>query len=958
MNVRVSSVLALSLVSLSLLLVLNDSRLSAKSDGAGDPLPQGAVARIGSVRLRHERAVTSLAVSPDGGLLASAGEGPSVRLNELPSGRLLGKLRLPAHGDACLRVAFRPDGKALAVVLPTEIGMFDPATETWFHEVPVPTGACATSAAFAPDGKTLAVTVEHRATGKAGLLLLDSESGAPLKELDLGTTTVSTVAVSRDGRRLACGAGKTARVADLEREELVLALETPSNVNAVAFSPDGKELATASEDGSVLVFRVATGEKTRSLPKHEAVGHAVAFSPDGKFLATACGDESVRLFDAATGSLSREIACHRKGSYSSVQSLAFTPDGKTLVAGTSQGSVRLFDVASGRPLEQPFSHEGTIRGLAWSPDGKTLATSAYGTQLLVFDLASGKSRALEPGGGRPLAFSPDGKLLAAGSGDGAVLDATSGTVVMKLGRLGDAVAFSPSGKTIAESGMRLVLYDVAERRELLTSSLPPGRGVAFSPDGATLAVGVEGGIAILDSAGAQLRKISGHKGDIRGVAFSPDGQTVASAGADGTVRLAKSSGPEVWCSRRLSDFGGIQASSVAFSPDGRTIAAGFTDDHVLTFEASSGALLEDLSGHEGGVECVAFSPDGTRIASGSQDGTVLIWQVHPGTRIEGTEAPWKRGAREDDVDDSKRRAESVIFAPSGALLARCDHDLEHDGLFLWDAKSHDARRYLVGRSGLSAAIVLSRDQSFLALPRRSHLELIDPGTGKAIRTLDGHTDSIAGVALSPDGETLASAGSDKTIVIWDPKTGDRRRVIRGDRGFESIAYSPDGKTLAAASFREIRVYDAASGELRRTLRGQLDQTYALAFSPDGNTLATGSIAGTVCVFDLGSGTLLRRIEDLDADAAALAFTPDGKTLIVGARGIHFYDLSTGALTRKWRMPPRDPPRNNSFRGDAVRSLSLSLDGSALATVWDDGSLSVWDMKAGTPTFQTVTAPGK
>ena len=268
-------------------------------------------------------------------------------------------------------------------------------------------------------------------------------------------------------------------------------------VTGVAFSPDGRLLATASGDGTARLWDPATGDSVRTLTGHDGSVTGVAFSPDGRLLATASGDRTARLWDPATGDSARTLTGHTH----KVWTVAFSPDGWLLATVSADGTARLWDPATGDTVLTLTGHTGTVTGVAFSPDGRLLATvSADGTARL-WDPASGHSVRTLTGTGQAVAFSPDGRLLATGE------------------RLWDP-ATGDSVRT-------------------LTGHDGSVTGVAFSPDGRLLATASNDGTARLwdPATGDSVRTLTGHTGTVTGVAFSPDGWLLATASNDKTARL-------------------------------------------------------------------------------------------------------------------------------------------------------------------------------------------------------------------------------------------------------------------------------------------------------------------------------------------------------------------------------------------------------------------------------------
>ena len=306
-------------------------------------------------------------------------------------------------------------------------------------------------------------------------------------------------------------AARSAMLAAAARPGIAIFGGYSDTVLSVAFSPDGKTLASGDNDGTVQLWDVATRQKIGLALGNTNAVERVAFSPDGKILAAGIADGTVRLWDVATPVPASSSLINGPAP---VMWVAFSSDGKTLAAGDADGTVRLWDVATHRPIGAPFTVEaGQVDSMALSPDGKTLATGGADGQVRLWDMAPrGQLQLGHPGIGQSgpvtsVAFSLDGKTLAAGTADGTVQ-----------------------------------LWGVATRPSigpLLINGHAEIDSMAFSPDGKTLASGdIDGTVQLWDVARQQIRgPFTGHDGPVTSVAFSPDGKTLASGSFDRTVRL-------------------------------------------------------------------------------------------------------------------------------------------------------------------------------------------------------------------------------------------------------------------------------------------------------------------------------------------------------------------------------------------------------------------------------------
>jgi WD40 repeat protein/serine/threonine protein kinase len=592
----------------------------------------------------------------------------------------------------------------------------------------------------------------------------------------------------------------------------------------------------------------------RTLQPHPAPVNCVAFSADGKLVAAGCGDEmapdvpgEIKVWNALTG---QEVYTLR-GHSCPVVSVALSPGGRLLASASDR-----VDVA------------GLLRGKVLPHRG----------EVLLWDLQTGREvRTLDGYAG--VAFNPDGTLLAAAGLDGTVKlwqTATGQLLRSCSGHTGRVVtlAFSPDGRRLASTSMaasvQLRKGSATFRAELKTWDAATGREEAtllrtpvmitsadFSPDGWQLACSLaDGSLKVFDvTTGRELRTLPGHKGGTTQVVYSPDGRLLASGGGDQMVR--------VW-------------------------------------DPATGAAVRTLRGHRGPVSAVAFDPhpkNGVlRLVSGGQDRTVKFWD--PVDRDPLT------------LRGHAGASAALAFHPDGRRLVVCGKDRT---IRVWDTFA--GRELATFPAGDVLRLAISPNGKHLVTAggkldqpeRPGELILRDAETGRELVSLGGHTRILTAVAYSPDGRYLASASGidapkeDGEVKVWDAADGRCRMTLHPPGSVAGLAFSLDGDTLAvAAGDTTVRLIETATGRELHTLRGHVDRADRVAFSPRGSRLASGDLKGTVIVWDTNTGQEVRRLRAHADRIVSLAYSADGERLAslshtpaTGQAELKLWDASAG-----------------------------------------------------------------
>jgi len=586
----------------------------------------------------------------------------------------------------------------------------------------------------------------------------------------------------------------------------------------------------------------------------------VAYSPDGKLIASIGSRQEVKLWDANSGELLRTF----DGVDEFGSGLTFSPNGNTLV-GAFTTQVILWDIAcgekittlSGQPLEDATGYNLDVGKVSFSPDGKYLATANMDGVPAIWNLeTSNKVLSLETGmlPSKAITYNPDGKLLATGGDEGVVQiwDARKGVELfsLELGGIIHGLSFNPEGNFLAaasEDG-NIRVWDVKTGN--IVSNPPRQSGIydiAFLSDGRYATAGQDGTTRIWDPlTGQQLLLLAGPTSTMIGVDGSPDGKRIATGAYDGSLRI--------WDAAPGKEMLTIPAHegivwNTAYSPDGKQIVSASVDGTVKIWDSSSGTLLHSLSdGDETtyGFHSLAISPEGTLIAAGNTSGKITVWDSQSGNVV-------------TNLSEHKNMVVGLAFSSDGKRLASAAWD---GTAKVWDLATQDVISTFTGHTptALVTGIVFSPDgKTVFTGADDKFVYQWDAVIGQIVQSFSAANKEIYGVAISPDGNFLAASDQDGNIHLWDVKTGKELQVLAGHAGLVlRIAFNKNGDYLASASFdRLAKVWDVNSGEELATLYGNVSNVFGVSFNPDGSQLATAGADGTIRTFTL-------QIEDLVA----------------------------------------------------------------------------------------------
>ncbi|MDR3460893.1 MAG: hypothetical protein P4L76_01090 [Beijerinckiaceae bacterium] len=676
-------------------------------------------------------------------------------------------------------------------------------------------------------------------------------------------------------------------------------------------------------DAAYPLANAFANRRERAVLAHSDLVNSIAFSPDGTLFATASNDGTAVIWDAISGRRLWTLTGH-KGHVNSVE---FSRDDRRAVTASDDGSARLWDTASGKSLAIFGGHTAPVAAASFSPDGTHVVTASWDGTAAVFDTASGaRLAALHIPDTHVISslFSPDGSKIATASDDDAArIWTTSGQLLHELKNPGaetTVAAFSPDGSrilTAANDGTARV-WDAASYGLIATlrGHLAQINTAAFSPDGRKIITASDDRTARIWDAdtGASVLSLIGHDDIVYSGAFSANGNQVVTASADRTARIwdARSG----FVSAVLGGHEGFVFSAL-FAPDGRGVATAAHEPkaHLWNTDASAarGVLRANAM-----PAAVAFSPDGTRIATGSRDGHLRLWDGRTGETLAFTQ-------------DQPGPVRSLAFSPDGKSIVAT----APDGVIrIWDLETNALRPLAGHGASVNMARFSSDGERIVTASDDKTARIWAAKTGRPLGVLP-HDGAVVDAVFSPDGARIVTASADRAATLWNAKTMTRLAALTDHKSFVTlVAFSPDGKRIVTGGGQGAELWDGETGAPVATLPPAGVTALGAAFSPDGNTLAVASVDRIARLWDARDGRFLRSLTGHALAVRSVAYSRDGRRLITS---------SDDLTTRFWDAATGQPIAILAGHEAAVVWSGFAPDGTLALSASTDGTVRLWTL---------------
>lgn len=876
----------------------------------------------------HRGPVEAVSLTPDGRRAVSGGRDNSIRVWELENGNCLRILE--GHTARVSNVCITPDGRYVIS------GSNDGTVRFWDTDsgknnlILNMENSQSNNISMTPDGRYAVLS-----SLKGTVVVWDLQDG---KCLRIFASESIVASVTPDGRRVVSGnSDRTLRVWDLSTGQCLRLLKGQSldHLNCMSIMPDGRRAITGHLHG----LRIWDLEKGAGTPERTWVGHTggvniVRLTADGNYAVSGSEDKTLRVWDIQSGQCLRVLEGHK----SDVDFINITSDGLLVISASiynEDHSLRVWNRESGECLHILEGHTKKIETVRQTPDGYRAVSGSWDGTLRVWDLRSGQClRIMSGADDGNFQITADGKYAVVKDWGGLrVLNLESGQCEHTLKGHTDlvlCVSVTPDGKHAVSGGRdgTLRVWDLekglcvrvlVERPDVISN-------VIVTPDGRFAVASGDHPLKVWDlDKGECIRVLKGQK-DPRIISVTPDGRRAISDEIGGPLRI--------WdletgsCLNSLDghgyDFHQFR-SRVILTPDGCHMVTG-SDDHALRlWELESGQCLRTLTGHKRPITSVCVTPDGMHAISGSSDKTLRFWDF------------------EHDLEGHSSGIYQINMTLDNHRMVSSSSD---NTLRIWDLQSGKCLYALAVDHNIGCFCITSDGRQVIS-SSSSGLKVWDLENGQIQQFYKGP--SVNCMSIIPDSRLVVTAGTDKALCIWEMENGQWSILETIPNHFTCIQVTPDGRYCVSADGRwgeqdhAIRVWDLESGQCLRTLTGHTGVINSVIVTPDGQGILSASGAdrgiqdNTLRLWDLSNGRCLHIFKGHSSDVMCVNITPDGRQAVSGSKDntLRIWDLKNGHCMKILRG-----------HNGIVNCLCVTGDGRWAVSGSDDKTIRIWDLESG------------
>jgi WD40 repeat protein len=581
-------------------------------------------------------------------------------------------------------------------------------------------------------------------------------------------------------------------------------------VYGVCITTDGKKAVSASNDRTLKVWDVETGEEIRTLTGHTAVVSGVSVIPGGSKAVSASLDKTLKVWDIDTGELIKTLYGHTEW----IRGVSITADGKKAVSASWDNTLKVWDIETGKEIRTLTGHTDGVEGVSITPDGKKAVSASKDKTLKVWDLETGEEIRTLTGHTnwvRGVSITPNGKKAVSASSDKTLKlwDIETGEVIKTLyGHAGDVIGIGITcdGKKAvsASSDKTLKVWDVETGEEIRTLTGHTGgvTGVSITPDGRK---GISGSwdktLKIWDMEAEEgIRASTGHTGMVEEVCITSDGKKAVSASWDNTLKIWDTeTGMEIKTLTGHHSF----VNSAGITPDGKKVVSASRDRTLKVWDMETGKEIRTLTGHTNNVNPVCITPDGRKAVSAAEDKTLKIWDIETGRELVTL------------AGDNN----TVSITPDGKKAVSSSGSRTFK---VWDLETGREIKTLTGNADWVMGVRITPDgKKAVSASNDNTLKLWDLETGKEIWTLTSHTNSVTGVSITPDGKKAVSASRDNSLKLWEVETGRMLASFQAEeglKGYNNCTVTSDGLIIVTGIFTHNLYFLKIEGENSSTAR--------------------------------------------------------------------------------------------------------------------------------------------